>query len=388
MSGNDWNNTGGVFYDERMVLLPDVALLRPGDVLLTRTTPLAGPIKGAQSKKIRMRTGGAFSHALICTEPPVMVEAVGTGVSTLSLARCYAHGWESIRLLRHPDTTVAQTAGSAAQLQVGRDYSIRRALRSAFPEFIADRVADHGTFCSALVAQCYVGASDALFACVPVELTMPATIEHIEGLADITRDVFREGLAPRNIGRLVPLDAHREPSPSARQTVISGRYAKALMADAELLAAAMPKSPEIIPTHYGMIDLITNAMDAALAGFCGADVAVIAARMDADLREFIASGELADVSAELAGIEAEELQGAVRASFDHVPDIDRRAMEAQLATTRRSLVVRRRSIDNMERWNRDGRSAAVGAYTGLERETILNLERREKLYGEILTRLG
>ena len=388
MSGKDRTTSGGVFYDGRMVLLPDVALLRPGDVLLTRTTPLAGPIKGAQSKKIRLRTGGAFSHALICSEPPVMVEAVGTGVSTLSLARCYAHGWESVRLLRHPDAAVAQKAGRAAQLQVGRDYSIRRALRSVFPEFIADRIADHGTFCSALVAQCYVGAGDALFARVPVELTMPATIEHIEGLADITRHVFHEGLAPRNIGRLVPLDAHSEPSPSARQTAISGRYAKALMADAELLAAAMPEPPEIIPTHYGMMDLIMDAMNAALAGSCGADVAVIAARMDAVLGEFIASGELADVSAELAGIEAEELQGAVRASFDHVPDIDRPAMEAQQATTRRSLVVRRRSVDNMERWNRDGRSAAVSAYVALERETILNLERREKLYGEILTRLG
>lgn len=196
--GDDDGVSGGSFYEGRTVLLPDVDRLRAGDILLTRTTSLAGFVEGTQSRKIRLKTGGSFSHAMICSEPPTMVEAIGIGVSTLSLSRCYAHGWESVRVLRHPDTTLAQVAASAAQLQVGRDYSVRRALRAAFPA-IADRISDLGTFCSALVAQSYVGAGDAFFARVPIEHTTPATIENIDGLEDVTRSVFNEGLAPRNM---------------------------------------------------------------------------------------------------------------------------------------------------------------------------------------------
>lgn len=114
--GDDDGVPGGSFYDGRIVLLPDVGRLRVGDILLTRTTQLAGFVEGTQSRKIRMKTGGLFSHAMICAEPPTMVEAIGTGVSTLSLSRCYVHGWESVRVLRHPDAALAQAAASAAQL--------------------------------------------------------------------------------------------------------------------------------------------------------------------------------------------------------------------------------------------------------------------------------
>lgn len=387
MSNSEGNPSGASFYEGRSVILPDVARMLPGDILLTRTTKMLGPAKAVQSKAIRRRTGGSFSHALICSEPPVMVEAVGSGVSTLSLARCYAHEWASVQMLRHPDAAIAQAAASAAQLQVGRDYSVRRALRSAFPA-IADRVADLGTFCSALVAQSFVGAGDALFARVPVERTTPATIEGIVGLEDVTRLVFHEGPAPRNIGRLVPLDAHHEPSPSARQTEISGRYAKALMADAELVAAALPGATEIVPTHWGMIDIVIDAMDAIAGGTVATALASDLGRLDTRLAEMISSGELAAVYAALEEIEGEELQQAVRASFDPAPDIDLRAMRAQLETTVRTLDVRRGSVGRMEAWNAGGRSEAVAAHAAVERAAIRGMDRRRTLFAEILARLA
>ena len=344
--GEDGGVSGGSFYDGRTGLLPDVGRLRAGDILLTRTTPLSGFVKGTQSRKIRMKTGGSFSHAVICSEPPTMVEAIGTGFSTLSLSRCYAHGWESVRVLRDPDATLAQAAASAAQLQVGRDYSVRRALRAAFPA-IADRMSDLGTFCSALVAQSYVGAGDALFSRLSIELTTPATIENIDGLANVTRSVFREGLAPRNIGRMVSLDAHFDPSPSARQTKASGEYAKALMADAERVVAALPSPVEILPTYYGVLDVVMKGMDALAAGVGAATLSEEVRRLAADLAGMISSGELAAVHAALEEIEGEELQQAVASSFDATPDIDCRAMRSQRETTRRTLEVRGRSVRAM-----------------------------------------
>lgn len=385
-NGEDEGLSGGSFYDGRTVLLPDVGRLRAGDILLTRTTPLAGFVEGTQSRKIRMKTGGSFSHAMICSEPPTMVEAIGTGVSTLSLSRCYAHGWESVCVLRHPDAALAQEAASAAQLQVGRDYSVRRALRAAFPE-IADRMSDLGTFCSALVAQSYVGAGDALFARVPIELTTPAIIENIDGLEEVTRSVFHEGLAPRNIGRMVPLDAHSDPSPSARQTKASGKYAKALMADAERVVAALPSPVELLPTHYGMLDVVMKGMDALAAGVGAATLPEDVRRLDADLAGMISSGELAAVHAALEEIEGEELQQAVASSFDATPDIDRRAMRSQLKTMRRTVEVRSRSVRAMADWNVGGRSAAVTAYVDLERMAIASIVRREAVFVEILDRL-
>jgi hypothetical protein len=269
---------------------------------------------------------------------------------------------------------------------VGRDYSVRRALRAAFPA-IADRMSDLGTFCSALVAQSYVGSGDALFARVPIELTTPATIENIEGLNDLTHSVFYEGLAPRNIGRMVPLDAHSDPSPSARQTKASGKYAKALMADAERVVAALPSPHELLPTYYGMLDVIMKGVDALVAGLDGATFREDVHRLDANLARMISSGELAAVHAQLETIEGEDLQQALASSFHPAPDIDLRAMRSQLETTRRTLEVRGRSVKAMADWNIGERSAAVAAYVELERNAIASIARREAVFVEILSRL-
>lgn len=382
-------STDNPFYDGRTVLLPLVGELRPGDILLTRATSVLGPGHGVQSKGIRLATWGAFSHALICSEPPIMIEAIGTGVSTLSLGRCYAHDWRSVRVLRHPDPSVAQDAARAAQLQVGRDYSVRRAIRAAFPKVVADRLADTGIFCSALVAQSYVGAGEALFAATPIERTTPATIERIEGLEDVTRLLFREGLAPRNLRAMVPLDAHAPPSPSARQTAISGRYAKALMSDAEALADQMPGQLDIVPTHFGLLDLVMDGLKAADAVRPPNTMLTDAARqLDHGLAKRIRSGELAEVHADLQRIEGAELASAVKASFDPAPDIDVAAMQALLLTTLRELDVRRRAASAMEAWNGPGNSEAVAAYVELERGAIGSMEMCATLFREILDRIG
>lgn len=176
-------------YNGRTVLLPEVDSLQPGDILLSFNAESTDRGDGKVAGVIRAATKGRFSHALICSAPPTLIEAIGRGVSTLSLARCFAHSLDNVRVLRYPDAEVARKAASLVQLQVGRDYSISRAILSVFPEQTITKINDHGIFCSALVAQVYVNAGAEIFASTAVDRTTPATIDQLNVLIDITRDV-------------------------------------------------------------------------------------------------------------------------------------------------------------------------------------------------------
>jgi hypothetical protein len=66
-------------YDHRYVLKPNLSALRPGDVFLTRNAESTSKKSKFQSDLIAVTTGGRFSHALICTVPPTLVEAIRNG---------------------------------------------------------------------------------------------------------------------------------------------------------------------------------------------------------------------------------------------------------------------------------------------------------------------
>ena len=113
------------------VYLPVVSRFRPGDILLTLNTESDDRKELRVSRVIARATRGRFSHALICSIPPTFIEAIGPGVSTISLARCFAHNLKNVRALRYPDREVSAKAASLARLEVGRDYSRAKAIASA-----------------------------------------------------------------------------------------------------------------------------------------------------------------------------------------------------------------------------------------------------------------
>jgi hypothetical protein len=377
-------------YDGRNVLLPDVSRLRAGDIILSLNAESTDHKGGKVAGVITAATGGRFSHALICSEPPTLIEAIGPGVSTLSLARCFAHSFGNVRVLRYPDAAVARRAAQLAQLEVGRDYSNLLAAQSVFPHQTLERINDPGIFCSALVAQVYVDAGAQIFTRTPVDKTTPATLERMEGLSDVTRDIFREALAPNNIETLTALDGDIAPTISARQTEISNRYGKATAPSAKRIAAQYYAGRlSVTPTLYGMIDFIICAFDELPNVEPGlrADAFAELEKLDGELANLVCSGESGTLLDEVEQVDGAGLRQALQSSFDADPDIDAHAMRGSLITTTSQLEIRRAALRNMADWNQ-GRSRSASAYLELEARAIAFLEQREALFREILERIG
>src|SRR5262249_5765908 len=120
-------------YDGLHVYKIDVSKIRAGDVLLTRNVETSSTKGRLQSSAIMRATRGSFSHALLCTVPPTFIEAIGHGVSNLSVLTCFAHDLKNVRLLRYHDASIAAKAGSEALPLVGQKYSIKKAVRSILP---------------------------------------------------------------------------------------------------------------------------------------------------------------------------------------------------------------------------------------------------------------
>jgi hypothetical protein len=377
-------------FDGMTVYLPKVDELMPGDILLTSNRESDDRRGMKQSDAIRRITKGNFSHAMICSAPPTFVEAIGSGVSTLSLARCFAYDIANVRLLRHPNSEIARRAAQLVQDEIGRDYSVARAVRSVFPLALLDRVDDHGIFCSALVAQVFSVAGSSLFASTPVDRTTPATIEKIIGLEDITGRAFRVGLAPRNAEEMSSLDGDRVPTPSAKQTMLSAKCAKAIWPQAHAVAAKYPELA-LAPgaTFSGLLRFVTDSCDKvndlpeAKHDIFKKDILAI----DEALESFVLTGELKGVLLEIANLDDATILRNLHESFQDDADIDLDAMKSYYNTSRSQLETRLKAIGNWEQWGLH-RSKAMSAYIEIDRMAAEATRNRKIILREILERRG
>lgn len=377
-------------YDGKMVSLPRVEVVEPGDILLTSNIFSDDRVGLKQSGLIRRMTGGRFSHALICSSPPVFVEAIGTGVSTLSLARCYTNDVANVRLLRYPDRAVAREAAKLAQYEIGRDYSVARAVRSVFPAGALDRVDDHGIFCSALVAQVFVSAGASLFGETPVDRTTPATLDKLSALIDLTSTAFRSGLMPRNAETMSALDGDRAPTLSSRQTELSAACARAVWPTVERLVAGYPEARlAATPAFYSILKLLTEAIDRR--GAIAADRRDTFDRevqlLDESLANALRGGELAALLNEIEKADSKGMMTAIAESFADKPDIDLDAMQGMLQAGIVQLNERQEAIDNWDRWG-PSRSKALTLYLPIERSAATSIAQRNQAVREILDRRG
>lgn len=373
-----------------MVFLPNIAQLRGGDILLTFNAESEDRKGTKQSQWIATVTGGRFSHALICSTPPTFVEAIGTGVSSLSLGRCFTHDIANVRVLRYPDFDIARRAADLARLEVGRDYSIARAIKSAFPSRTLSKIEDHGIFCSALVAQVYANAGSALFQQTSVDRTTPATIDALEGLEDMTSTVFRKGLAPSNIETMSALDGDRAPSLSARLTTLSSDCAKELFRTADQLAKTFPEvGLDVTPTFYGLLDFVVKAVErtADVSGERRPEFLVSLSEIDKALAAFVERGEMTALLREVAMEDDGTMQRNLVESFQSDPDIDIDAMKNYLVTSRTQLSQREAAIKNWQEWGLE-RSAAMRAYLPIDQIGAEATRLRISALEEILGRLG
>lgn len=377
-------------YDGRTVFLPDVSKLRAGDIVLTRNAEGEDKKGLLQARAVRRFSRGRFDHALICSCPPTCIEALGVGVKTLSLQTTFAHDLENVRVLRCPDEVAAARAAAFAQYQVGRDYSVPKAMASIFPASVVDEIADRGIFCSALVAQAFIDADAEVFRGVSVNKTTPASLDHLEGLEDITATVFQGKLAPNNVERMVPLDGPRPASSSLKQTEINNRYARILSPLAETIVRRFPTSGLERPeTFFECLSFICDAIGATARipdSEREAFVAAVAA-FDDEAYALFARGELEGVMRSLIKIDEAEHERNLRQSYLLDPDVDRGAMRNLLATTRTQIASRDRARAELITLTAES-SRAIQAYCDLEAAMIEALQRRVQVLKDVLGRIG
>lgn len=376
-------------YDGRMVFLPDVSLLRPGDIILTSTMESQDERSLELSRRVREAAGSRFSHVLICTSPPTFAEAGSDGVSSLSLANCFVHAIENLRALRHPDESVARRAAAHAQKGMGREYSFRQARQSVLPIGTGKATSgDDGTFCSAYVAQAFVMAGAAEFTVVPIERTTPATIEKIGGLIDITSVIFEPALAPRNVEAMTALDGDYAPTPSSPQTETFQRYAKAALPLAERLVSMFPEAGlERQTTYFGMLLLIlsADAFTPKIAEGRRPDFLRAITELDDAIAAQQADGAIEEFYADIVASDSRQMERNLRESCSATPDIDIHALRSQYNARERSLAERHRALMSM---NVGRKWRSINSHCNIQEKSIAFAIRMQQALQEILTRLG
>lgn len=375
-------------YVGRKIWLPDVSAFLPGDILLTRNVKGIERKALKQSSVIQLASLGRFSHALICSTPPAVVEAIGPGVSTLSLARCFTHDISHVRVLRFPQAAVARQAATLAQQEVGRSYSFKRAVRSIFSPKILSEIDDPGIFCSALVAQAFASAGATPFARTPANHMTPVGISRLPGLLDVTANLFRQTLAPNNINMLSALDGDRVPTLSAEQTQLSAQCAHIIHPLAADLVETYPEAElDMVPSIFGLIEFVVRAVEAidGISKNRRRDYAKRINDIDHKLSNFLDSGAYENLVRRIAVVDDHMLETALHQSFSVQPNIDRVAMHNLLTASTGGVIERRDAIIFWQR--RGGHLAAVRAYLRIETQVMQMLAARNDVLNDILRRI-
>jgi hypothetical protein len=175
---------------ERIVVYGlDLDRVFPGDILLTRARFRVRDRSTYESKAIRLGTGGRFSHAALCIEYGLFIEAIGWGVCRLAFMQTGAREKENIQLLRlrsdAPNAPrIAQLAADFGHEYLTRGYSVPGALGVKIRP-LRDATRDE-MFCSQLVARAYQQAGRPLIPGRSPERIAPGGFVKSPYLRDVT----------------------------------------------------------------------------------------------------------------------------------------------------------------------------------------------------------
>ena len=372
-------------YNGLDVYLPVLEAFLPGDLVLTRNREGRDASARAMSSAVARVTRGSFSHVLVCATPPTLIEAMPDGVGSLSLARCFAHSLRNVRVLRHPDSALAERAGSAVLRQHGRLYSTTGAATSIASLVPPGR--DRGIFCSALAALAYQVAGDSTVFTRPFAKTTPATLEHAAGLRDVTASVFQRKLAPPNSEEASALDGDRRPSPSDRQTRFFLKAHAALLPGIDRLLLEHPGLGLAEPPGLtAVVEFVLNAVVAATKRPADVSLNAQIKALDRQLGDMLASPEFASIAAEMAAHDDATMQRTLAESFKPDPDIDRDGLAGLHDVTGQQIRSRSGVLDLLRRPELAA-SATAAAWLAQQEITLASLARRAAIIREVQTRL-
>ncbi len=373
-------------YDNLYVFKPDLSKLRPGDIILTRNVE-GDSLKGrAQSAAIARATNGHFSHALFCTIPPTLMEAIGEGVSNVTAQICFVHDLANIRILRYRDPSIARKAAAAAAVFLGKGYSVRKAIRSIAPGATEPSPDSDQTFCSALVASALRAADAPEFTALnPFKIT-PAFLEKADCFLDVTQDVFIKILSPNNIEEMSALDGERIASPLAPQaSLFNGYYLKLspLIRDFAKKYTALP--PEKLPASFldclSFVDVTYSALEMGPLSQEGSLAYKHLQSVDDAAYAMLASGEIMKMLEAADEFENENNQYSLSESFKQHPDISRNDTFGLISATKQQIDVRSSIL------GRRSKSIAWTEWQRITQFTVDVLTRRLQVLEEIRTRV-
>lgn len=375
------------YYDGRTVYSLQVAQLRPGDIVLTRNRRDPHRKGRKQSAVIAASGASIFSHAAICSQPPTLIEAIGPGVSTLSVANSFYHEERDVRVLRYADETIARRAAAKAGLFLGKGYSVVMAIKSVTPAASDASAPTIRTFCSALVAAAYRATGAAEFQSINPNRTTPGSFAHMSFLEDVTAQVSRAMLAPQNVEEMTALDGKRRPSPFDGQAKALFELHAVAADDVEMLIKKRNVSLTIPTTFFETLDFLVKALLWATEGDDPIKQEYLSdlRAIDRKLADALDLSDLPRMNESAEAHDGESLAHAIRESFEPKPDIDILAMRELFGATASQIESRGWVLDDAHR--NAGLSLVWDRWCVLSAKSIENLRARQIALGEVLERI-
>uniref|UniRef100_A0A974AIW0 Permuted papain-like amidase enzyme, YaeF/YiiX, C92 family n=1 Tax=Bradyrhizobium quebecense TaxID=2748629 RepID=A0A974AIW0_9BRAD len=373
-------------YNGLWVFKPDLTKLRPGDVILTRNAE-AISFKGKRRSDIIAKvTGGNFSHALICTALPTLIEALPDGVSNISVQNCFVHDLKHVRVLRYPNQAIARAAASEAFKFFGKEYSVPAALRSVLPGVPILESSDGKTFCSALVAAVYRAAGAPEFASIHPMKTTPATLEKSGHFADVTSEVFVSILSPNNIEQMSALDGDRAVSPMAGQSkLLNSYYARLSVPIGEFFAQYPTLTLKKPTSFFECLAFINSACIAAnrLPDHAEANKARAQVKFIDDLAfELLSEGKWQAMMMAAQAIDDSSMQYSLDESFKVNPDVNLADTLGMIKATQDQIASRSSILSDPV-----GQSRAWDEWVRMTHEAVSELNVRLNVLNEVLERV-
>ncbi|SFU37952.1 hypothetical protein SAMN05192541_101610 [Bradyrhizobium arachidis] len=176
----------------------DAGRVCPGDILLTRVPLKLLDHSTFQSSAIQAGTRAPFSHAALCIEHGLMIEAVGAGVCRFALGATGVRSKANVKFLRLNLDVVngpqhAQLAAHFGHQYLSRGYSLPGALGTRIAPLRKKARGD--LFCSELVARAYDEARCPLLPGKKPNRIAPGDLLK----SDVLRDVTKLALVPIQI---------------------------------------------------------------------------------------------------------------------------------------------------------------------------------------------
>jgi hypothetical protein len=376
-------------YNGLYVYVFNASKLQRGDVVLTRNTESTSFKGKAISDAIAVGSHGDFSHALLCTTPPILIEAIDTGVSNINSHNCFIHDLKHVRVLRYPNAGIAGAAASAAMMSFAKRYSKRAAIAAVIPGVHLEPLHDDRTFCSALVAAAFRAAGAPEFQSTNPMKTSPAHLQKSAHFADVTTEVLKRVLSPENIEEMSALDGDRVPSPMAGQAELLFGYYSALLAPIDELMAAYPGLLSIRPTSFFQCLNMIGALCFAVSQLPDTPVADDLRQRTKVIDELafrrLSEGKWQAMQTAAEAIDDKSMLYTLEQSFKPDPDIDLESTLGFIGQTREQIRSRASILNDPER--PPGYSLVWDEWTKLTNESLRYFEKRASVLTEALARV-